>query len=195
MQTAPHETGRGKDATILRLAARMPAGQIALHFITRRVRLQESHPVKQRGDVSYATVESGIWNILDDVRAHDEVIPAPQRERRQIFESAQTDVSPTPVSAHHKLAGVHTPIPNSWPQPPQLGTPCPLPRSDVQYGSYLSTQKVFGDAHHHSHLAAHRLWCMNTGTRIAVPFREVRFVVDLTIGASRQRGGNHAERT
>src|SRR2546430_15985348 len=91
------------------------------------------------------------------------------------------------------FAGVDAEVPNAWAHAPKLLAPHSLPRPNIENRPYLSPQKVLGDSHDHAHFTPHRIRGVHAGTRIAVPFDEVCFVIGLSFGERRQCGGDHAE--
>jgi hypothetical protein len=110
----------------------------------------------------------------------------------QILERAEPYVAALAVAGNDVLTRVDADVPDVWAQPPQLGTPTAFPGTDVQYGSQLAAEEVFGRTDDHAHLSADRLGDMNPGSRIAVPLLEVGFIVRFATGVCRRLGGHHA---
>src|SRR3954452_7569154 len=98
----------------------MPALEVALHVVAGRVRLQESNAVDQSGDVTCATLQLGIGDVLEHVGAHHEVVAASEVHRVQLLEAAQLDVAPPSVPCHYVLARIDAEVAESGPQPAQL---------------------------------------------------------------------------
>src|SRR5471030_1825855 len=94
------------------------------------------------------------------------------------------------------LAGIDTEIAQAWAHAAQLSTPHPFSRAHVQHGPKLAPEEVFGHRRHHPYLTPYGIRGMNAGTGIAIPSREIRFVVGLTAGQLRHfRRGSHADRS
>lgn len=170
----------------------MPPDEITLHLVPGCIRLQKRDAVKQSPNVTHTALEHVIRNVLKNIGADDEVVPLSEWQVREVGKRAQPDVSPAAESAHDVRARIHAEVADARTETPKLRAPRSLARSDVQDRSYIAAKEVLGDAQDHAHLAAHGVRCMNSGTRFAVPPGEVRFVVGLTLGASRQCGRSHA---
>src|SRR5690349_20093956 len=110
----------------------------------------------QSGDVTYATLERGIGDVLEHVGADHEVVAMSEREGRQVLERTESYVAPLSVASHDVLAGIDADVSDSWAQTPEFGAPAPFSGSDVQHGSQIAAEKVFGRTDDHAHLSANR---------------------------------------
>src|SRR5215207_1319968 len=71
-----HEAGIREDSTVSRLAAVMPAFEVAFHLVAGRVRFQERNTIEQPGDVTHATFQGCVGDVLQHVGADDQIEPA-----------------------------------------------------------------------------------------------------------------------
>ena len=96
------------------------------------------------------------------------------------------------MACYDVLAGIDADVSEAGAEAAQLGAPAPFSGADVKHGSQLAAEEVFSRTDDHAHLSANRVRGMHPGSRIAVPFFEVGFIVRFAAGLRRQLGGHHA---
>ncbi len=192
MEPARDETGVGEDAPVLGLAPVMPALEVAFHVVPGRVRFQKGHAAQESGNVTDAPLQGCVADVLQHVRADDEIEPTAERHRGELLEGAQLDVAPLAVPPDDILARVDTDVPDVGTDPTKLGAPGALAGADVEHGPDRAAQEVLGYAGDEPDLAANGLRRVDPGTRIAVPFGVVGFVIRLAAGGIRRSGRSHA---
>jgi len=192
VDSARHQAGIRKDAAVLRLASGVPSLEVAFHVVAGGVGFEERDTAEQTGDVADSTLQRGVSDVLEHVGTDDQVESTPERHGGQLLERGEPDVPPFAVLRHHVFAGVHADVANLGAKAPQLGAPASLARTDVEHGAQLAAEEVFGDTGDHANLAANGLGGVDAGTRLAVPLREVGFVIRLAAGGRRRWGRSHA---
>src|SRR6478735_1441207 len=132
------EAGIGEDPAVLRLASRVPPFQVAFHLVPGRVGFQKCHTMDQSGDVTHATLERGIGDVLEHIGADHEVVAMSEREFRQVLERTEAYVTPLPMAGHDVLAGIDADVSDAGAQASEFGEPAPFSGSDVQHGSQIA---------------------------------------------------------
>ncbi len=146
VKPARHQASLGEDVAVRRPAPWMPPLEVAFHVVTGCVRLQKGYPGEPGGEVANPSPQNRLSYILNDVRTDDEVEPFSERQRRQILEAAEPNISPPPIFPNHVVARINAQVPQARTHSPKLGAPSPFPGSNIQNGSYLAPQEILRHA-------------------------------------------------
>src|SRR5689334_10007615 len=120
---AGNQAGVGEDPAVLGLAARVPTFQVAFHLIPGRVGFQKSNTMDQSGDVTHTTLEGAIGDVLEHVRADDEVVAVAEGEGRQLLERAEPNVASLAMAGDDILARIDADVSEPGAQAAEFGTP------------------------------------------------------------------------
>src|SRR6185437_6954004 len=115
--------------------ALVPSVAVAFHLVLGREGLDVGDPAQQTSHRGETAAYVALGEVLQHVRADDEIDVPRQTKARQLGHRALSDVALGAESPDHIIARVHANVPRAWPEPRQNRLPGRLATTYVEHGS------------------------------------------------------------